>query len=691
MIKEVVLRDFPNWTPEKQLSEFQAYKKLGGFSPFSEADYALMEMVMNNPNAEISVQCEDGVCKIEKGTIITEGPSVNVADVSAKIDDIDRRNKVIHLLDVLFDDDGDLLPDYSKIKIPTLLAALKNVISDLAKSSNSVSSVDIFFDKNLTETNKGKTVNKSIYELLKVTKLTKVKISKSEIGKLISKYSDESGQISLDELFQIPVIKILVYTAALGKSVGTNKDVLSWFFDDTKMDIINNTKGLKEKIEGHTRKISKIVNTILDGVDNYTQAVIDKIDNTDDLTDEEKNLQKLKAIGAEKDDKKTKGSKISDEIRSVDSKNKRKLILSKMGKTDDELKNLIESINSNEILKDGDFPLKIGNAIQAINDRWAALLSINPIFAEELYNKKFEGEGKGERLIEFLFPTTSVNGGSKSFDISGTKGSDNFEVKAYEFDADDVVKPIKLGVEGKATQSDLFNEIQVIITKLQDIFTTPNHYEILKFMINGLDAEDELKALVDRISKTLSSTIKGTKRTFKEALSSGEFSSIAITSINILLSDLHKLFDLIKENNFYYMKVIGKQNEIYKIIDSNESNGNTIFTTTQTNVKKEDEQELIESILDVLGNKNLSNNTGDFFTKVLLDLESKINTEFKQHPMILLYDTAGNDSTGNSMGIGKLPKIAEGLYDNFKIQAITRGNVAVMPVEQYFKKYGNNT
>ena len=62
MIREVVLRDFPSWDSEKQLSEFQAYKALGTYSPFNDADYALMEMVMNNPNAEVT--CNDGACEI---------------------------------------------------------------------------------------------------------------------------------------------------------------------------------------------------------------------------------------------------------------------------------------------------------------------------------------------------------------------------------------------------------------------------------------------------------------------------------------------------------------------------------------------------------------------------------------------------------------------------------------------------
>jgi len=64
MIKEIVLKDFPNWDSEKQLKEYQGYKTMGDYSPFSEADYQLMEMVMQNPNAEVSVDCDDGVCEI---------------------------------------------------------------------------------------------------------------------------------------------------------------------------------------------------------------------------------------------------------------------------------------------------------------------------------------------------------------------------------------------------------------------------------------------------------------------------------------------------------------------------------------------------------------------------------------------------------------------------------------------------
>lgn len=64
MIRESILRDFPNWSSEKQLSEYQGYKSMGSYSPFSDSDYALMEIVINNPNVDINVECEAGICSI---------------------------------------------------------------------------------------------------------------------------------------------------------------------------------------------------------------------------------------------------------------------------------------------------------------------------------------------------------------------------------------------------------------------------------------------------------------------------------------------------------------------------------------------------------------------------------------------------------------------------------------------------
>jgi len=63
MLREQILKDFPSWSPEKQLAEFQGYKSLGSFSPFTEDDYLVMEAVMNNQN--VAIECENGVCSIK--------------------------------------------------------------------------------------------------------------------------------------------------------------------------------------------------------------------------------------------------------------------------------------------------------------------------------------------------------------------------------------------------------------------------------------------------------------------------------------------------------------------------------------------------------------------------------------------------------------------------------------------------
>ena len=84
MIKENVLKEFPSWSAEKQIAEYQAYKSMGDYSPFSEIDYQLMEMVMNNPNAEI--ECENGVCSIIESEITEEKLEEDIVEALDALD-----------------------------------------------------------------------------------------------------------------------------------------------------------------------------------------------------------------------------------------------------------------------------------------------------------------------------------------------------------------------------------------------------------------------------------------------------------------------------------------------------------------------------------------------------------------------------------------------------------------------------
>ena len=89
MIREKILKDFPSWSFEKQLTEYQAYKKFKEYAPFSDMDYILMETVMNNHNA--SIECKDGVCSITT-TSIEEIPlaesNITTSDLEKAIENI---------------------------------------------------------------------------------------------------------------------------------------------------------------------------------------------------------------------------------------------------------------------------------------------------------------------------------------------------------------------------------------------------------------------------------------------------------------------------------------------------------------------------------------------------------------------------------------------------------------------------
>jgi hypothetical protein len=206
-------------------------------------------------------------------------------------------------------------------------------------------------------------------------------------------------------------------------------------------------------------------------------------------------------------------------------------------------------------------------------------------------------------------------------------------------------------------------------------------------MINGADKTPKLEELVKSISTRLSNKVEGTKYSFKEALAAGEFPSTSIKSINLMLTDLNKLFRLIKDNEFFYMKVIGKKNEVYKITETSDTADGKIFTAVETEITSDQEKDVISSILDVLDNQQIVNGVDTLFTSVLDELETKINDDFSKHPMILLYDTNENVSDGNSSGITALKDIANGVYDKFKIQAITRGNAAIVPESHFYEKY----
>jgi len=105
MIREKVLREFSDWNYEQQLAEFNAYKRLGDYSPFSVTDYSLMESIMKNPNAEI--ECENGICEIKSQLDESSKITQEEADeLIAQLEKIAKRHP-----DRVVDEDGKIYKD----------------------------------------------------------------------------------------------------------------------------------------------------------------------------------------------------------------------------------------------------------------------------------------------------------------------------------------------------------------------------------------------------------------------------------------------------------------------------------------------------------------------------------------------------------------------------------------------------
>ena len=59
-LKKKVLEEFSSWEPERQLSEYLAYRTLGSFSPFDEDEYRRMQMIMENHSVELLLDNSNG-------------------------------------------------------------------------------------------------------------------------------------------------------------------------------------------------------------------------------------------------------------------------------------------------------------------------------------------------------------------------------------------------------------------------------------------------------------------------------------------------------------------------------------------------------------------------------------------------------------------------------------------------------
>lgn len=440
MIKEVVLRDFPNWTPEKQLSEFQAYKKLGGFSPFSEADYALMEMVMNNPNAEISVQCEDGVCGIVK-------------------DELD---------ECLLEIDETLLEKYvmNPQSNATTITLLKLIYSDIKKNK----------DKH-PEMHTLKLILNNIYRMSMTSNDVYAAASEKTMGLLldIMRYVFTGikpiyfKQNLFDNKGNDGITIMDTFNNALGPEEvelifkGINDTYIRTFF---KTILTINHENLIKEYQPIAVKMESAKAAIKTKINNVSTIISKQLEDTQGTATVKEIIVSTEFMNSFKSKVETMTGRMNLDY------NKSKFLYNY-------LENNFDSLTPEILIH--------FNSLIMTEENIKNFKSTN--YSDEFFANLFKYEevrqfGKGEILLEFIFDGASINGASESFDLNVTKGSllgkTQLEVKVY-----DAPRDIAIGTTGKISRYPIFSDVT----------------RLLKQILVILKNEDLLRGLKDNMVK----------------------------------------------------------------------------------------------------------------------------------------------------------------------------------------------
>jgi len=324
----------------------------------------------------------------------------------------------------------------------------------------------------------------------------------------------------------------------------------------------------------------------------------------------------------------------------------------------------------------------------------------------KIFDLKFDGEGKGERIIEFLFPQhVIVSGGSLSFDIS--LNGQRYEVKSFK--AGD---PIKLGKEGRMTNFPEMMKLQKVFDNLSLIFSVQENVDVFKDMCKYADdGSDKFVKLTGKLTTPIPGGT--TTRTISQAFSAGELSRTAKKEIIDSLGLFVEISKRLKDTKFYYMRVFNKDtNTIYKVVPYDDSvvddkyfkmeNGFYFFKAEALNREIKNEESVVSALISILTYmpKDVISSGSDEISKYIANIWGKIsktlNESFETHPMILFNNLAkSNDDTESTSTLPdendskKQAKITSanlfsgGVTDvltKFNLVSVTRGNAAVLPV-----------
>jgi len=331
--------------------------------------------------------------------------------------------------------------------------------------------------------------------------------------------------------------------------------------------------------------------------------------------------------------------------------------------------------------------IKTNNIIKTINSFWKELYAFDSDFAKKLVLFKDSGEGEGERLIQFIFPSAKVSGFANSYDIE-FPGVGKFEVKAFNENV-----PIKIAKEGRATNMDNLVTLQHLLNSINKVFNNDINLKILEKMFKTAkikNADKTLKELKDRLNDKLGST-----KTIYSALRDGEVSKGAISKIDEFIEFFkNDILEAIKNNNYKYAKIVdGNENKVY-VIDEMDDNGKDELKIKYRVIDTKAEKELIEALSKIFDEAKLFREKN--LTKIFDDFSKILSKVFEKHPIIVIKDikklptstTTAEESNNevdkekkeNTDPLSEQITTYDKLITKVEIDRITMGHVKVKPI-----------
>lgn len=679
MLKEVVLRDFPNWDSEKQLSEYQAYKALGDFSPFNDVDYQLMEMVMNNPNAEIAVECEGGVCEIVSSERLDEA-TVSIDEWIASVS---------ILFDSMFDDND--AEEEIDTATPKLSLYLKSLLNNIRISDNR--KTDLLFSPKV----KTKDIHKKIYDVLggKQHKL-RVEDEMTYIKKMLGL----SGTLTVESILKYPIIKVLIYAlkggsvSTIAKAVYENEADIDNVIGIKKMDplltaIRKNIESLKIRIANPDEEVNK-QNQLL----KFKDALETKKDNLKKINPKSKEYASLETEIKILQDQVDNFDDIYDSILiknnnktgNNDSESKLKtedtIDLSKFQTSikdvaadilGDDMEDFIKLKNAVDIKQLTFSPTQINTINTVLDGSHKAYSTLGTgLHAKivKLFMHENKGFGKGELFISEFIEGAEIQGGTEAYDIL-VNNTHKFEIKSYDIKNASMVNSngIRLGKDGKIQTFEGFYDLMDLINDVQELFsvgqTTLGIFDIFEKMAKETESNDlkELNILLNSVAED--------GKTLLEILRSGEVTPTSFININKALKHTATVMRSISENDFHYAKLFGKTKiDVYAIDERKDtvmSYDDKPTVKIELLARKIDpaiEKKAIE-IIDKLLRKDFINDD-KFLINIINSIMKEINEIMKEHPMIILGNTEAK---------------IHGKYVDFTFVKITQGIVRIAPIE----------